>query len=69
VSLESKFERVKPVIIGLWRFTYKNHKEPKWCCTWRHRGIYYDTYPRKTPGDALDSVWKNWQDKLKRGRK
>ena len=66
-SLDTRLERVMPVLIGLWRFRYKgNH--PNWCCTWCYRGLYYDTYPKATPGEALDAVYRNWR-KRRRGKR
>ena len=66
--LEKILERVSPVLIGLWRFRYHKHSQGMWCCTWRYRGLYYDTYPRKKPEDALNAVWRNWQE-VKRRKK
>jgi hypothetical protein len=51
----------------LWRFRYKGNK-PNWACTWCYRGLYYDTYPKATPGEALDAVYRNWQGKKRTRR-
>ena len=64
-AFRSKLERVMPVLIGLWRFRYKGSK-PNWCCTWCYRGLYYDTYPKSTPEEALDAVYRNWQKRKRR---
>ena len=63
MTLSTRLLRVQPVLIGLWRFHHAGWKHPQWCCTWRHRGSYYDTFPRKTPDAALDAVWRNWRKK------
>jgi hypothetical protein len=60
MTLEEKLARVQPVLIGLWRFHHSSWEEPKWCCTWRHKGNYHDTFAKPTAAQALDSVWKNW---------
>jgi len=60
--------RVQPVLIGLWRFHHSTWAKPQWCCTWRHRGQYHDTFHKRTPDQALDAVWKNWRELKKRRR-
>jgi hypothetical protein len=61
VLLGELLAKADPVIVGLWRFRRFGEKHPQWCCTWRYRGNYYDTYPRKTPEAALQAMLKNWQ--------
>lgn len=64
-----RLHRVSPVLIGLWRFHHASWKDNKWCCTWRYRGSYYDTFPKDTADKALDAVYKNWQKAKGRKRK
>lgn len=66
MTLSEKLERVQPVLIGLWRFHHSGWAEPQWCCTWRFKGNYHDTFHKKTAEQALDAVWKNWQAKKKK---
>jgi len=61
VLLGELLVKADPVIVGLWRFRRFGEKHPQWCCTWRYRGNYYDTYPRKTPEAALQAMLKNLQ--------
>lgn len=68
IELGELLTKATPVIIGLWRFRRLGEKTPQWCCTWRYRGNYYDTYPRKTPEAALQAMLKNWQQVKTRKR-
>ncbi len=52
--------QIEPVLIGLWRFRTIYHNQPQWCCTWRFRGNYYDTFAKPTAAQALDAVYRNW---------
>jgi hypothetical protein len=59
-QLSTLLDRASPVLVGLWRFRRVKEKTPQWCCTWRYKGNYYDTFPRKTPEAALKAMLKNW---------
>ena len=62
MTFDQKFKRVKPVLVGLWRFrSVKRGLE--WCATWTHRGVYYDMFPKDTPEKALDAVYHAWNRK------
>lgn len=63
MTTSARLLRVSPVLIGLWRFHHASWARNKWCCTWRWRGNYYDTFPRQTADAALDAVWRNWRRK------
>ena len=60
MTFEEKFDRVEPILIGLWRFRTPS-KKIEWAATWAYRAVFYDTYPQKTKDEALDIVWREWQ--------
>ena len=65
VTLDELYERMKDVLVGIWRFrAWKKGSE--WCCTWVLDGVYYDTYPKPTPHQAAMCAWRNYQRALKR---
>jgi len=68
LTTASRLLRVAPVLIGLWKFHHASWAKNRWCCTWRHRGQYYDTFARLTPDAALDAVWRNWNNAKRRRR-
>lgn len=60
--LAELLDKAEPVIVGLWRFRRANEKTPQWCTTWRHKGNYYDTYPKPSPVLALKAMLRNWKE-------
>lgn len=67
MTFEKKFNRVKKILVGLWRFRDPD-KGLLWAGTWTHRAVFYDTWPQKTPEDALEIVYNDWHA-LKTGKR
>ena len=60
LTLEDRLNRVATHLVGLWRFR-KAGEPVRWCCTYIYDGCYYDTWPKKTPNEALDTVHRTLQ--------
>lgn len=60
-NLEYKINQALPVLIGLWRFHNSKWTKSQWCCTWKYKDSYYDTFPKETPEKALDALLRNWR--------
>ena len=67
--LDNKFNRVKKVLVGLWRFKDPDKKNLLWAASWTYGGVFYDTYPQDSPEEALETVWKKWNEIKKRKRR
>ena len=67
-TLKQKLDKCAPYLIGLWRFYHIDFVNREWCCTFRHKGMYYDTMPLPTAEEALDACWNDMQELRRRAR-
>ncbi len=54
-TVEKLFNKIKDNLIGIWKY-HKEGQEERWCCTYRKRGLHFDTKDHIRMEDALKEV-------------